>query len=876
MKSNMTKHFEAKAKRGLCMAQGGLIEQQAQRLQPPQQPAQPQAPLAEPKQFGAAQFNTQDLMGMDRLTAGQYTNNPDILNAAMDAEPPQRYLDYSPTQTPMQANAQRTRNPVAPAPRQPLPQLGDDQSPQKWGSTALRSMSGGLRMAEGGMVPETAEQVMARMASKYGTTGAAQAAPVAQPTPAPVQAAPPPVQPPKVGMSGLLGRAVGSLRGADERLRQATNFAEGGIVRGKGGPTDDEVPMTIGGTDVNLSNKEAVLPVKTVDALGGPEAVEHLIETTNGKPPVRGGLRAGGGYFTGTGGDVIDPKALRPEFRGQAQTPVIQPAANAGLEATRNIRAENAGLKYIDPRATASPSAAPTPQAPTQPLPRGEQFGRNAAKVYTDLGGARGMAGKAINALVPAAAALDTMGDAGIRVEGNREGDATNETAGGMTRVANAAKEVGLRAGDWGTKGADMLMDLPLWALNKAGATSEGKPLEYGLINKNYRQGMRDANLAGVTIPQSSPEREMTQAPTKPKLRFEDLPQASSSNEGGVKSQPSVNPLSNDQSTLLDNTLGKDATLPQGLRGRWAGNDPMKAQQFTSADNAANGLRNNPANGHGVVSIKQKDGSFKNVLMGPSEYTAADGSKTSDWSKTSQFAQGTAQAAKDKVSLRDLEYSNAKFNATSDQITDPNARAAGLRGLAQYDVEEKQKAETAKNAASAESARIGHLLTERGQNITLAGHKAMQGNTDRAFKAEQDGKVAKRIKDSLDIAAPTEGLKDEALAVAKQNRADLEQALYAAHKTMPTSEAEYAQESPNMLNQSKLSVAMRNAVKNAGMLNRIGNVGHDMWTSLNALTPVKQGDNLVFEGGFTIPYKNVIGNDADLDAAYKARIAKVK
>ena len=179
MMSNITKNFQAKAKRGLCMAQGGLIEQQAQQLQP----------LAEPKQFGAAEFNTKDLQGMDRLTAGQYTNNPDILNAAMDREPPQRYLDYSPTQTPMQANAQRLRNPMPEPTRQPIPQLGDDQSPQKWGSAALR----GLRMAEGGMIPETAEQVMARMANKYGTTGAAQAAPVAQPAPAPVQAAPAPV-----------------------------------------------------------------------------------------------------------------------------------------------------------------------------------------------------------------------------------------------------------------------------------------------------------------------------------------------------------------------------------------------------------------------------------------------------------------------------------------------------------------------------------------------------------------------------------------------------------------------------------------------------------------------------------------------------------
>lgn len=715
MMSNITKNFKAKAKRGLCMAQGGLLEQQVQQTVQPQTAAPAPAYMDWQERENAektARWRQDDLLShgvapQQTATLGTALQQPQ--QAAQPGAAP-AYTDWQERE-----NAEKTA---------------------RWRQDDLLSSAGrgrGLRMADGGMVPETAEQVMARMASKYGTTGAAQAAPVAQP--APVQA-PQPVAQPKPAVGGLFGRALGGLRQANEQLRQVSNYAEGGIVRGKGGPTDDEVPMNIGGTDVNLSNKEAVLPAKTVDALGGPEAVEELIEKTNGKPPVSKGLRQGGNY--NRGGFIDDYGTLNEpsKFQKAPERAVLQQqlaAAEPAAQASPTGQTVRTG--------TASPTTPVTQVQPSQTqLPRGEQFGRNAAKVYQDIGGVRGVGGKVLNAIVPAAAAFDTMGEAGIRVEGNREGDATNETAGGMTRVANAAKEIGLRAGDWGTKGADMLMDLPLWALNKAGATSEGKPLEYGLINKNYRQGMRDANLAGVTIPQSSPEREMTQAPTKPKLRFEDLPQANYSNEGRVKSQASVNPLSNAQSTLLDNTLGKDATLPQGLRGRWAGNDPMKAQQFTSADNAANGLRNNPANGHGVVSIKQKDGSFKNVLMGPSEYTAADGSKTSDWSKTSQFAQGTAQAAKDKVSLRDLEYSNAKFNATSDQITDPNARAAGMRGLAQYDVEEKQKAETAKNAASAESARIGHLLTKRGQDITLRGQDNMQRNNERdaTVAAEKD------------------------------------------------------------------------------------------------------------------------------------------
>jgi hypothetical protein len=104
-----------------------------------------------------------------------------------------------------------------------------------------------------------------------------------------------------------------------DSFNQRMGYAEGGIVRGKGGPTDDEVPMQVAGQNVNLSNTEAVLPAKTVQALGGPKAVEQLIEQTNGKPPVKGGLRAGGSYYTGAVGDTIDPRELRPEFRQPVQ-----------------------------------------------------------------------------------------------------------------------------------------------------------------------------------------------------------------------------------------------------------------------------------------------------------------------------------------------------------------------------------------------------------------------------------------------------------------------------------------------------------------------------------------------------------------------------
>jgi len=142
-------------------------------------------------------------------------------------------------------------------------------------------------------------------------------------------------------------------------IKAAAGYAQGGIVRGPGGPEDDEVPMQIAGKDVRLSNTEAVLPARTVQALGGPEAVEQLIEQTNEKPPVKGGLRQGGKYFTGVvtardiegrpiGGDYIDKNELRPEFRGNAAGQPVTPAANAGAQARQNTAAQTHMNKMPD------------------------------------------------------------------------------------------------------------------------------------------------------------------------------------------------------------------------------------------------------------------------------------------------------------------------------------------------------------------------------------------------------------------------------------------------------------------------------------------------------------------------------------------------
>lgn len=183
-------------------------------------------------------------------------------------------------------------------------------------------------MADGGITrQETPDELMARMTAKYGApaAGPAPQQPAAQ-TQQPEPAKPEPAKPTGSGQ-GILG----ILRGRKEAIDKAAGFADGGIVRGKGTPTSDEVPVKIKGKNYNLSDTEAVLPSKSRQALGemlGAESgnvaeanamVEQFIEKTNGKPPVsveEGTNLAAGG--------LLDEEARKMDY--QAVTGVSAPA----------------------------------------------------------------------------------------------------------------------------------------------------------------------------------------------------------------------------------------------------------------------------------------------------------------------------------------------------------------------------------------------------------------------------------------------------------------------------------------------------------------------------------------------------------------------
>lgn len=193
----------------------------------------------------------------------------------------------------------------------------------------------GICMAEGGITQETPEQLMARMSAKYGVP---LSPPTTQQTPAKTPA-PPPAQAAPQGIATLSGVA-GIMANRKATIDKASNYANGGIVKGKGTPTSDDVPVKINGADYNLSDTEVVLPSKTRQALGemlgakpgnvaqANSLVEKYIEQTNGKPPVQveegTNLAAGG---------LLDDEAIKQNYQNvtgiSAPAPIPSPAANA-------------------------------------------------------------------------------------------------------------------------------------------------------------------------------------------------------------------------------------------------------------------------------------------------------------------------------------------------------------------------------------------------------------------------------------------------------------------------------------------------------------------------------------------------------------------
>lgn len=149
--------------------------------------------------------------------------------------------------------------------------------------------------ADGGK-PETTDELLARMAAKYGGAAAVAARPEAvAPAPAPAPAVQQPAQ------QGGIGGAYNALKNRKEQLDRAINgYSSGGKIKGPGTPTSDSIPADVEetGEQIQVSTDERILSKsqdmfleKIATDMGFPN-LDAMLEAGTGKPvgpTVKGG-----------------------------------------------------------------------------------------------------------------------------------------------------------------------------------------------------------------------------------------------------------------------------------------------------------------------------------------------------------------------------------------------------------------------------------------------------------------------------------------------------------------------------------------------------------------------------------------------------------
>ena len=498
-------------------------------------------------------------------------------------------------------------------------------------------------------------------------------------------------------LGGMTGGAVAAIRNRQQQLAEADNYAEGGIVRGKGGPTDDAVPMEIGNVPVNLSDQEAVLPAKTVRTLGGAKAVERLIEMTNGKPPVEGGLRAGGRYSQGARPLSDEEKAVisatyaggRPTDEGAYPVPnntgrygqslAMQDALKMGAETSVALASRAGDFASGKIRKAGEPipaSPAPTPVEKPGLLESGVKtaVGTAALPFAALTDGAMNLAASAVGAERPEpdkyTAAADTMSREGISGLGLT-------TAGSVDGVKKGVADVmGWKPVATEAKRPEPAKEVP--APQAAPVTPEQAAVEAA------RQNALD--VADMEARRSIYNNVITD--TQRQMNFPAGADFISSGNHGIRA-------------LVENKPG-----PMNEYGsRTAG--PM--DRFNAANDAmGTGIRYDTV----VGSDGKRQLRISDIGAAPKkpQYLGADGRPTDKWENTAAYTDGLRRAQLDKQRLAELRAENRMSDLKhywgpklggmlQEAFTNQHASAQGKNALSAKDLfdMEKSKAEFQRN-----------------------------------------------------------------------------------------------------------------------------------------------------------------------------------
>lgn len=222
------------------------------------------------------------------------------------------------------------------------------------------------RAFENGGAVSKADQLMAEMAAKYGTTGAAQAAPIQQPAPPPQ----PKVQP-LPQQQGITTGIAGIFKGRAAQIDKAAGYANGGrpgggIIRGPGTPTSDSIEAVVKetGEPIKVSTEERIVSgeqgkfLESVARNAGYDSLDAMLEDGTGKPvgpTIKAGKRAAA--------SGLSPEEEQRRIDMFSATP---PTLGTGLN---GMVRTNPDTNFVT---GAAPGVAPTPL-----------IGRNAAGIIT-------------------------------------------------------------------------------------------------------------------------------------------------------------------------------------------------------------------------------------------------------------------------------------------------------------------------------------------------------------------------------------------------------------------------------------------------------------------------------------------------------------
>lgn len=171
-------------------------------------------------------------------------------------------------------------------------------------------------------------------------------------------------------MKPFIGRFPGDSKFDDLTPAPVVPQRRGWESYGTGGPITDHQPKEQGKDNqvVLAAAGEYILPKKTVDAMGGPDTLDHIVRATNGKEPNNSNgstLRANSGYYNNLGSGTPDIESVyrRPRPPSKVPTPIDKVYPPNGISADKAQQIRNAEILAKRARAmvNAPPPAAPQP-----------------------------------------------------------------------------------------------------------------------------------------------------------------------------------------------------------------------------------------------------------------------------------------------------------------------------------------------------------------------------------------------------------------------------------------------------------------------------------------------------------------------------------